>query len=197
MTDLKIAERPGFFGRRRDEILLNYNARYGSGNWKLLHIVGENLQWVGGDEPIKGKYFVLDFLQACRLYEESYFAYFVQHPDELEFIVANASEVFDNDVGNVQAGLDYSKQTKGIGTHIQDIAVRNVVDRLGLKFKGEGLLQIRTNKEGPGGKWSPMNIPFYKPEWILRPELEGWWTKGVPNSVELWYQSNKMLLTAK
>ncbi len=195
MTRFGIVERPSYFGKKRDEIFITYDTVYGSGNWKIGHVIGENLRWADG--ALHGECFLLDFLPACGQYQQSYFAYFVQHMDEARWIAKNFKDIFDNDECNVNAGLDYTNQTRGIGTHIQDIAIRNVLKELGLEFEGEGLLQIRTGKGGSGEKWSPLNIPFHKPEWIMRPTLEGWWSKGAEDSVEKWYQSNKVLLVRK
>ncbi len=121
-----------------------------------------------------------------------YYKYFEQNKDELNWITENYADVYDTALTNANSGLDYSKQEGGIGTHIQDIAVRNVVVRFGKDFEGEEILQIRIG--GIGEKWNPAHIPFHKSEWILRPELHGWWDGVIDNSVECWYQSNKVLL---
>lgn len=194
---LKIAIRPGYYGKRRDEILEKYNQTYGKNNWKTSWVVGKNLKWVGGEEPVQGEYVVFDYAHVCKLYEDSYYEYFRQRPGELEFIIKNASEVFDNYESNVESGLNYEKQEPKIGTHIQDIAVRNVVARFGRQFEGKKLLQIRTIEGNIGAKWSPMQIPFHRPDCIMQPKAIGWWDRGVANSVECFYQSNKILLVKK
>lgn len=189
-----IVDRPGYFGKKRDSIFEKYDSLYGEGNWEIDWVFGENLTWLGGDNPIRGEYQLLEFPDNCEPYEHSYFMYFSNHRDELEWIANTYEDVFDNSPTNIKSGLDYTKQEKGIGTHIQDIAVRNVVAKFRLKFRGRGLLQVRTGVGGPGEKWSPMNIPFYEPKWIMQPKRSGWWDKGVADSVECWYQSNKILL---
>ena len=196
MTELRIADRPGYFGSKRDGILEKYNQTYGKGNWNISWVVGPNLMWTGGENPVQGKYVVFDYPRICKLYEDAYYTYFENHPEELELIIQNASEVYDNHESNVESGLNYEKQEPGIGTHIQDITIRNVVARFGRQFEGEMLLQIRSTSR-QGKKWSPMQIPFHRPEWILRPKVIGWWDRGVENSVECFYQSNKVLMVRK
>jgi hypothetical protein len=143
-----VAERPGYFGKRRDEIHRNYDLKYGKGNWKIGWVIGENMKWSEKNNTIEGKYHVFDFLRACKLYEDAYYKYFENYEDELGWITKNASEVYDNDISNINSGLDYSKQEEGIGTHIQDIAIRNVAARFGKAFEGEEILQIRTGGIG-------------------------------------------------
>jgi hypothetical protein len=186
--------RPGYFGKQRDRIFEKYDLFYGKGNWEIGWVFGENLTWDNDRLSIRGEYQLLEFPENCKPYEESYYQYFANHRSELEWITNNYKDVFDNSPTNVNSRLDYTKQEKGIGTHIQDIAIRNVVNKFGLKFQGEGLLQVRTGVGGPGENWSPMNIPFYETKWIMQPKLNGWWDKGVPDSVECWYQSNKVLM---
>lgn len=187
-----VAGRPGYFGKRRDETHRNYDLKYGKGNWKIGWAVGENLKWSDKNNIIEGEYHVFDFIRACKLYEDAYYRYFKQNKGELDWITENSADVYDNALTNVNSGLDYGKQEEGIGTHIQDIAIRNVIARFGKEFEGKDLLQIRVG--GVGEKWNPAHIPFHKPEWILRPELNGWWDGVIEDSVECFYQSNKVLL---
>lgn len=193
---MQIAGRPGYFGSKRDCILEKYNQTYGKDKWKISWVVGKNMMWVGGETPIQGEYVVFDFARVCKLYEDAYHKHFEQHPNELEFIIQNHSEVFDNAESNIKSGMHYENQESGIGTHIQDIAVRNVVARFGKQFEGKEPLQIRSCHP-IGKKWSPMMISFHKPEFIMRPKVIGWWDRGVENSVECFYQSNKVLLVRK
>ena len=193
MTNFRIVERPGYFGKRRDEFVEKYNIEYGLNNWKIAWLIGENLRWVGGKEPVQGRYVLREFPDNCKLYAYSYLVYFQKHRDELEWIVENYENVFDKFPNDVNSGLDFTKQEANY-THLQDIAIRIVAEKLALEFKGRGLLQIRTGVNSPGEKWSPAMILFCKPELIMRPELKGWWDKGIPDSIECWYQSNKVLM---
>jgi NAD dependent epimerase/dehydratase family enzyme len=91
----------------------------------------------------------------------------------------------------VASGQDYTKQ-EAFSTHIQDIAVRNVLRRLGVQFTGKNgkLLQIRSS-DSEGFKYGPGNIPFAWPHLIQQPSLCPKWANQ--GSVEDLWQSNKML----
>lgn len=166
--------RPGFFGRRRDEIIAGLNVEFGKEGWRL--------RWLIYDRA-------LDFKQACQeLYEESYYQFLRAHPELVEKITAY-KDVYDNAETNVQSGLDYEKQ-EAYSTHIQDIAIRNALDRLGAKFHGTELAQVR----GPDSVgWTlglnPGQVPFFAPETITKPSIAPRW--ALPNSVEDFWQSNK------
>jgi inosine/xanthosine triphosphate pyrophosphatase family protein len=167
--------RPGAIGSRKPEVLRNYDAVYGQGNWRLAHAIN------GRSIPSHA---------ALQLYENAYFEYFRQHPDELEYIASNFSEVYDNNISNIQSGLDYSIQEFG-GNHYQDIAIRNCLVRNGMWFSGKHPLEVRM--KGEGKRWGPGVIPFHLPQYIVKPEIPGWWGSG---SLESWYQSNKFLEAA-
>ena len=168
--------RPGFFGRKRDERIRWLNEKFGPGNWRLV--------WTDGEQK-------LEFADACReFYEEAYFRYLSARPEDLDFI-CSFGECIDNAPTNVRCGCDYMIQ-EAYSTHIQDIAVRNVLRRLGLAFAGpsDRTLIIRT-KDDNGYRFGPGNIPFHKPEAIMVPSLHPWWAKE--GSVEDFWQSNKVL----
>lgn len=168
--------RPGFFGRRRDQIVADLNAKYGS-RWTIV--------W---DAPTIG---CVEFDKACWFfYEASYLKWFKEHSDEIDF-VCSFGECIDNAPTNVRSGLDYTKQ-EAHSTHIQDIAVRNVLDKLGRKFEGpaDKILVIRS-ADSEGYKFGPGNIPFMRPDWIEMPSKAPRWAN--PGSVEDFWQSNKYI----
>jgi hypothetical protein len=166
--------RPGFLGSRRDEAHANWNNTYGTENWRLV--------WQAGTK-------LCLFPTACReFYEESYFEFLSKRPDLVERI-CSYRDVIDNAPTNVESGLDYTRQ-EAYSTHIQDIAVRNVMNRMGRKFLGERILQIRGYKS-EGAFLSPGVIPFHTPEWIIPPSKAPWWAEI--GSVEDFWQSNKYL----
>jgi hypothetical protein len=170
-------QRPGFFGRRRDEIIAGLNARWGPGNWRLRWIVT-----TPDDEQS------FDFPEACKhLYEESYFRWLRDHPEAVEFITSYA-EVYDNAVTNIQSGLDYERQ-EAYSTHIQDIAIRNALHRLGEKFKRLHPVPLQIRGVGEGAKYNPGHIPFFDPSLITQPSLRPSWCE--PGMVEDLWQSNK------
>lgn len=166
--------RPGYFGRRRDEKVAALDAAHGKGKWRLV--------WA-----TKGDAF--EFVQACEMfYEESYYVWLKARPDDLRFICSHG-ECIDNAPTNVKSGCDYTKQ-EAFSTHIQDIAIRNVLRRLDLKFEGppEKILVIRS-ADSNGFRFGPGNVPFAWPDLIQKPSLAPRWaTEG---SVEDFWQSNK------
>ena len=167
--------RPGFFGRRRDEIVARLNGEYGEGNWTLV--------WEAAGHP------QLEFAKACEhYYETSYVQWFANNRDELDF-VCSFGECIDNAPTNVQSGLDYNKQ-EAFSTHIQDIAIRNVLANFGRKFDGpvDKILVIRS-ADSEGYKYGPGNIPFFAPDLIERPSRAPRWANS--GSVEDFWQSNK------
>jgi hypothetical protein len=200
LDNYKVLMRLGYLGQNRDQKIKEFEDLIGKGNWMIGWVVGENLTWKHQACILEGNYTVLDYARACKLYEDAYFEHFKQHPDELEWIVKNASEVYDNAPSNVSSYLDYLLQEES-STHIQDITIRNVVARFGRKFEGKKLLQIRT--DGEGEKWNPANIYFHKPEWLVQPVNAGtaWWCrdryKAKEKSVECFWQSNKFVLAKR
>ena len=176
MADWKSVCRPGYFGRRRDAIQLGYDREYGPGNWRLAWVV-DGIEY--------------DFVGACKsLYEESYYLFLRDKPDDLDFICSFA-ECMDNAVSNIQCGLDYTIQ-EAYSCHIQDIAIRNVLNRLGRKFLGtkDELLIIRSS-DSSGFRFGPGNVPFFAPELIPQPsKCPKWANEG---SVEALWQSAKTL----
>lgn len=172
----------GYVGKHRNEEWAKRDERYGKGNWQMGWLVG-------------GKY--LEYLEVCKLHEDAYFEYFKKRPELLEFLVDEASDVYDDDPSNVESGLDYSKRVDG-RTHIQDIAIRNCVRRFGKTFQGDKLIQIRDRVgEHPLSlALSPGQVPYHKPEQLSNPDNldeirgSGWW---LPGSVEDFYQRAKRL----
>jgi hypothetical protein len=123
-------------------------------------------------------------------YERSYFEYLQYRPDDIDFI-CEFRECYDNAETNIDSGLDYTKQ-EAFSTHIQDIAVRNVLRRLDVWFTGANgrLLQIRS-RDSEGYRFGPGAVPFYAPALIEQPSLAPHWaSKG---SVEDFWQSNKFV----
>ena len=131
---------------------------------------------------------ILEYSQALQLYEDGYMEHFRNCPQDLQWLTATASEVFDNSESNIMSGYDYTVQ-EALSTHLQDIAVRRCLLRLGLKFKGDHLVEIR-GQNSEGYRLNPGQVPFHLPEKIIQPELIDWWR---PGSIESFWQSNKVL----
>jgi hypothetical protein len=190
-------------GKKRDGFIGKMNKEHGIGKWRLA--------W---ETFGLGLHHYLPLERALLIYEDAYFAFLccekvaVKNLDDeiysarlalwngtvppLMMEVAQYAECYDNDVSNVKSGIDYSKQ-ENKSNHFQDIAVRRVLARCGLRFLGrkQELLHIRhDSKQELGQRLSPGRVPFHIPFLIKRPELNGWWN---PHTVEAWYQSSKVI----
>lgn len=169
-------ERPGYFGARRDARHRELDERHGPANWRL--------SWRFGARQ-------LTFEEVCLVYEDAYYAFLRTHSEVLDQLCRDARDVYDDACSNVSSGLDYLAQETG-RTHVQDIAIRRCLRRLGRRFTGGNLVQIRSTlgTHPLSVTLSPGHVPFHRPELIGAPQLEGWWE---PNSVEAFYQSNKWI----
>lgn len=170
----KTINRPGVFGLKRDEILKGYDEVFGKNKWRIVH------QYCGK---------TLNFLETCKLFEEAYFQDSLNRQDLWLNLMNSGSDVYDLDLTDIESGLNYEIQN-GKGTHIQDIAIRNVFVRRNFVFEGQEPIQIRSCAKTFGYLLSPYSVKFHKPEHILQPHLDGLWK---PDSVESFYQSNKLL----
>jgi hypothetical protein len=170
----KTLERPGYFGKKRDEIFRQYSEKYGADGWRTMW------QWNGEIVP---------WLVACHIYEDGYYADSFKREDLWRELSHTAKDVYDYNPADVESGLDYTVQ-KGIATHLQDISIRRVVMRRGWKFEGDKLVQIRSHSEYWGENLSPGRVEFHLPELIIAPHIESWWDN---NSIEDFYQSNKII----
>ncbi len=172
--------RIGYLGSKRDDKRKEYDQEYGKGNWRVVWKINDVYVGESG---------------AYALYEDAYFEFLKKNPDVLKQIISSALDVYDNSPSNVNCGLDYAIQETN-RTHLQDIAIRRSLIRLGTWFQGDKLIQIR-DKDGVHPLsmiLSPGRVPFHRPELIEKPELNGWWEKS---SVESFYQSNRLLQKRK
>lgn len=170
-------ERPGYFGRRRDTAYAALDEAYGKDHWRLV--------W-------KIPHHMLEFESACKQwYEESYYQWLLQCPGDVDF-ACSFGECMDNSITNIESGLDYTKQ-EAFSTHIQDIALRNVLKRLRRTFRGpsDKILVIR-GAGSIGARFGPDVVPFFMNDVIESPSLRPKWaTSG--GSVEDFWQSNKWI----
>lgn len=176
-------ERPGYLGQHREEKFKEWkewDEKYGKGNWRLVWKVGK---------------IYVDFLGVCALYEDAYYQFLRRRSDILKWLLKEASNVYDDEESNVESGFDYTKQ-ETCRTHIQDIAIRRAILRMGLWFKGKKLIRIRQEKGTHllSVILSPGRVPFHKPKLIEQPELTGWWHR---QTVESFYQTNRVLQIKK
>jgi hypothetical protein len=157
-----------------------WNRRYNRDGWRLRWRVGDVL-----------------YSQAAvsSLYEDAYYHLLAADGGSLaQQVVQTARDVYDHAEDDVVSDLDYGIQ-QAVSTHLQDIAVRRVLVRLGLWFRGKHLLRLRKPDDDPtgdslGALLDSGRVPFHCPDLVTRPLLEGWWN---PLSVECCYQFNKIL----
>jgi len=179
----KTVERPGYFGKKRDELVAKWDKEYGKGNWRLAY------QWGS---------LIIEREQAIQIYEDAYYEFLKNNPKTLEWLVNTASDVYDTAPSNVEARFDYNYQETP-NTHLHDISIRKSVMRLGKWFKGDHLVEIRS-KSTEGKILSPGLVPFHLPEMICKEEIKDysgkrmWWQNG---SIEDFYQKNKLLQVKK
>ncbi len=177
---------PGYVGSRRNQEWVKRDRKYGHGNWQMAWLVN-------------GKQ--LDYYEACKLYEESYYKYFIQRPELLATLLHEARNIYDDNPQNVRAGRDY-RNRGNIRTHIQDTTIRNCIKRFGKKFHGKRLIQIRDRigKHPLSLALSPGQVPFYDQNLLSNPSnlkkmhRTAWW---LPGSVEDFYQRAKRLCVNK
>ena len=170
----KTIERLGYFGEKRDEILKSYDEMYGKDNWRIA--------WQWGVTVVNHAY-------ACLIYELGYYRDSLNREDLWKNLISQARDVYDHKKSDVKSGLDYKIQN-GSATHLQDIAIRRVVNQRGWKFEGKKLIRIRGEKSYWGKNLNPGKVKFHMPELIVTPHIEGWWDY---DSIEDFYQSNKIL----
>lgn len=140
MEKWKTVGRILYLGKYRDGVFREWNKEHGKGNWRIVWKVNKTL---------------VDFLGVCALYEDAYFKFLQNNPKILKQLISEASNVYDDELSNIESGFDYTKQeTKR--THIQDIAIRRSLIRLGLWFKGKELIRIRQEKGT-----HPLSIKLY------------------------------------
>ncbi|MBN2574456.1 MAG: nicotinate (nicotinamide) nucleotide adenylyltransferase [Deltaproteobacteria bacterium] len=172
----QIITRPGYVGHRGARAGADNDVRFGKGGWTIAYL------WGGG---------VIGRDAALSLYEDAYVHHLERHPDVLDWLCATASEVYDTAPTNVASRLDFHAQEGG-PTHLQDVALRRALLRLGRAFRGDHLVQIR-GRGSEGYRLNPGVVAFHAVDRIVRPTLPGWWQAG---SVEDFWQSNKVLLAA-
>lgn len=173
IDDWAILGRLGYAKKKKKLRRKELQEKFGENNWQIAHLVSDQL---------------LSREEALVHFENSYSSFFQKNPEILDWIISYAQEIFDTDPSNINSGLDYSIQETD-AAHLHDIAIRRVLKKLDKNFQGENLLQIR-GENSDGFILTTGQVPFYKPELILKPELKGWWQK---KSIESYWQSNKVL----
>lgn len=189
----KTIDRPGYFGEKRGELIASYNEKYGQENWKI--------SWQWGSQ-------IIERPEAHQLYEDGYYEYLRSNPNVADWLAREFSNVYDNSLSNIDSGFNYDYQ-EAKSTHLQDISLRRCLMRLGKWFSGDKLLEVRSFDK-VGAFLSPCRIPFHLPHMIYKGQTKykgeerdfskdpPWWIKkGVKDSIEEFYQQNKILQIKK
>jgi len=175
---MKLIKRPRYIGKEKEEKYKEWNEQYGKGNWYFKWKFGEHL---------------LDFWQACLIYEDAYFMDSLKREKLWKHLFSIAKNFYDNSQTNIDSGLNYNVQESS-STHLQDIAVRRVGIRRGWKMEGKIYVQIR-GPESKGYELMPGKIDFHLPKLIEKPDISPIWAN--PKSVESFYQNNRWLTIIK
>lgn len=186
-TTWKTIDRPGYLGKRKDEMFRVWTRKYGNGNWRIVN------------ETNMGEiYSYKDII--FRVYVPGYSAYFLSHPDELKFVAENFSFGYDKDTIDKREAFDiYALYNKPkVANQFHHVAFNIAIEQqLRMPFRGLEPVQVREGKPGtpdsqqPNGyRWSPGRIPCTIPHIISKPHIFGWWGY---NSIEDFYQSTKVL----
>jgi hypothetical protein len=177
--DWETIERPGYIGKKRDELEARWAELYGVGNWRLAYQFGD---------------LIVPREVGIQIYEDGYYEFFKGNNDVLEWMISTASDVYDTAPTNVQAGFNYANQETP-NNHIHDVAIRRSIARLGKWFRGDHLMHVRW-KDSEGFKVNPGVVLFHLPQLIVPDEIKDYGGKGIwwyPYTIEDFYQRNKVL----
>lgn len=209
-----IVRRPGYFGRKRPEIVESLNQQYGNQWAECWQIpidietftfgAGEaNADDVWANNPTIS--LILPFYEAVTLYDEAYYEFLKNNPYIVKHITSYA-ECYDSDKSNTLSGTEHDELASP--RHIQDVSIRRALLKLGTyfqKFRGQAatykddeLLHIR-GPQTNGGYLNPGLVPFHKTNLIIGHKHIGylpwcmpWWISK--NSIEHFWQSNKVIV---
>ena len=150
---------------------------------------------------------IIERTQALQMYEDGYYEFFKSNRNILDWLISTASDVYDTSPSNVETEFSYDVQETP-NNHIHDVAIRKAVLRNSVWFRGDHLIHVRPEKEGE--RLGPHLIPFHLPNMIYLGQIKykgedrdfsinpHWWIKiGIKNSVEQFYQQNKVLQVKK
>jgi len=73
-------ERPGYLGKKRDELHAQWTRQFGEGNWRLAYHWGS---------------LIIPQREGIQVYEDGYCEFFKRDIETLEWLVSTASDVYD------------------------------------------------------------------------------------------------------
>jgi len=173
--------RPGWFGEERNRILDEYDQLYGHGNWRIRHQLGSR---------------TMDFDESVKIYELCYELDFL-HPDRRYIwneLIDKSKEVWTEQWSDLESGTNYYLQN-ALAAHYEDVAIRRILHKYDLKFKGKNLTRIRADSDDLVGRvLSSIHIKFIYPEYIedTIDDQFHWWDRH-KGSLECFWHLNKIL----
>jgi hypothetical protein len=186
ITEWKTEGHPGYLGKKKDEMYVKWNEKYGEGNWRLTN------------EAANGEIFSYEDI-IWKIYVPGYVNHFLRKPADAVHITDNFSYAYDKDLCSREEAFDiyalYNKE--GHANQFHHVALNIALEYyLDFPFKGDRPLQVREGKPGTpdseqpeGFCWSPGRILCVKYD-LIPVSPQGWWMKG---SIEDFYQSSKVL----
>lgn len=180
-------EHPGYFGRRKDELVDKWNQQFGDRNWRL--------RW----EISNGEVFNFAGI-FWQVYVPGYVAYLSHNPVWADWLASNFAYTYDKDQITKDQAFDpyFLLDKPGIVNQFHHAALNIALEYyLGRPFRGESPIQAREGKHGvleserpQGWRFSPGQILCTRPDLIPPVDIKGWWQ---PKTIEDMYQKSKVL----
>ena len=181
-------ERPGYLGKKKDQMYNLWNNKYGEENWRLVN------------EANNGQIFTYEDI-IWKVYTPGYLNYFLENIDEAVWVTDNFGFGYDKDMITKEQGFDlyYLYNKPNVANQFHHVSFNLALEYyLGLTFKGETPLQVREGKPGTpvseqpkGYLWSPGRILSVRKDLIPKTNFDTvWWEDG---SIEHFYQATKSL----
>lgn len=170
-------------GAKRSKIIEKLNLEKGENTWRFAWDLGS------------GEFG--DFEKAISLYEDSYFKHLEEakcpkdtSKRKIDYLSEQASNVFDTTIKNAESGYNYYRQDTP-AAHFQDIAIRRVMAKMGIQFKGNKPIKVRSryNTDLVGISLSPKKVPFINPQIVKMPSDKA---NEIP-SIEDFWQYNRVI----
>lgn len=148
----------------RDKFISSVNKQVGKGNWYWCFKAGKRLySWQWG----------------MQLYEDAYYK-FISSDISLVKELVSYSNVFEINRHDVDSKADYKHQQHS-ADHVQDIAIRRCLIRLGVWFKGREILDLNSSK------FNHSKITFHLPHLINDKKSK---------TIQSWLDNNRMIVIA-
>lgn len=145
---------------KRDSFLYKVDKKVGKQNWSWAFKYNDKFY---------------SYQLGMQMYEDAFWVYLLKNKNLLKELVTNYKEVYRNNYQDLESGLNYNKQLNKLD-HYDDIALRRVIVRFGLSFKGDKMLDIKNSE------YSELKVPFHLP--------------CKYNTVKMWYENCRYIVIA-